>query len=431
MADYIEGPQKTDAGKLKKEVNRREFLRSGLLTIAAGAIAATGTYEGIGYIGKNLGEILVDADKEVKKMALDIKSLYGSLERKMADETRQLKDSYASGRLKIYEELGIASPQELSELEGIIQTNEAFEKEYGLVQRLAIFKDRINTRLAGIDSSTEEIQPGFLQRINDSSRKLFGMKAGEEGKYERDMKRKRLYDLCQVYDTNEDNRTAEVEVLKKVNGYLAMSNLSKEERVFYESLKEEQKRSGEGDLRKFITEYETNGGRKQVLENLRSSIETSEEVFGKIQENKIYISNLQELLKEGIDLGKQIREQKSTEFAVYEQRIQSKVTELRGSVDRIINELEDKGYLISTRQEEIDRGTFIGPYARKFGEAIVPIQKIGAVIAGGLAAIVALRTTNRGKKLRVCEKALNTAVDMNNQAVDAYDSATKPENLKP
>ncbi len=419
----MEELQKINAQALKNRMNRRELFKDGALALAAGALAGAGSYAGLRYLGKSLGKILSDADRQVKELAIDIKVLSGSLERKMAKETRELRDSYTSGKLRVYEELGIATPQELSELERIIKTSEAFEAEYGFVERLNIFRDRITRKLSGIDNASENLQPGFMKRINDSSRKLFGMKTGEEGVKEREAGKERIDSLCRIYDTNEDNRTAETEVLKKINSYLENNSLPEEERELYSFLKQEYQREGKKEyLKEFIRNYGTYSEQNQLLANLINSINESEDIYSRIQENKKYISSLQGLLQEGIELKTRIRAQTPEEFGKYEQQIQAKVGELRKSVDGIIEELERKGYDIETRQEAINKGTFVGPYLKRLNDTWNPVRDLGSIILGSLAAAATLHNRNKSRRLRAYRKAFDSAVETNNSNVDAYNS---------
>jgi len=428
----MEKPQRIDARALKKGISRRAVLKDIALAVGLGSLVGTSAHVGLGYLGQRFEDILVDADKQVKELAIDIRALSGYLERKMAQETRELKESYTSGKLSMYEELGIATPQELSELESIIKTSEAFEAEYGFVERLKIFKDRVTRKLSSVDSASESVQPGFMKRVNDSSRKLFGMKTGEEGAREQEARRKRLDALCGVYDTNEDNRVAETEVLKRINNYLENGEIPKEEKELYEFLRGEYQKEGSKEhLRDFIRNYETYGKRKELLTNLRDSLNAAEEVYQKIQENRKYVSDLQGILKKGIELKTRIREQSPKEFGAYEEQIQAKVGELRAGVDGIIQELESKGYEIDTREEAIERGTSLSPYLRRFSDVWNPVRIVGGVVAGGAAALGAFYARNRGRESRAYKRALNVAVESNNQAVDAYDSlAEQQQDLK-
>ena len=143
-------------------------------------------------------------------------------------------------------------------------------------------------------------------------------------------------------------------------------------------------------------------------------------MYKRIQENRKYVSELQGLLKEGIELKTEIRERKSRE---YEEEMLAKVREFKSRVDGLIQGIEQKeGYDIDTREESINRGTPLSPYLRKFSDIWNPIRIAGGIVAGGLAAAGAFYVRNRGRESRSYKQALNVAVDRNNQAVDAYDS---------
>jgi len=398
----MEPAQKINPKVLRKEISRRYLLRNAVAATATGIAAGVAVNSGLGYVGKKLEAIIASADREVAELTLDVKSLCGALDKKLARETEELKKHYTEGRLKIYEERGIATPAEIKGLEEAIKQNEEFAKHYNFAERAKIFKDRLEKRFlemrsatSKVDARTEKYQVGPQRKFNEYLRKIAGMKTGKEGELERKRKRQelesaknRMTALCKVYDTNEDNRIAELEVTKGINQYLKREDLSVEERELYDFLKQEYAKQGsKTHLREFIQNYDHYDPNNQIMLKLRASLQNVETIYGKIQENREYMDKLHGILQEGILLKTKIREQSNESFARHEEQIGDKVNELRSSVDGVISELESKGYDIKTRQEIIDEGVFSGPYTAKLKELIGPI-KLG--VSGVIGAVAGL-----------------------------------------
>ena len=360
----------------RTKMSRRNFIKAGLKGGAAYAVARLTS----GYLGGIIKDIIAGAEKEIREMALDIKALSGSLERQIEKETRTLKESYSSGKLKIFEELGIADPAEISQFEKIIENSENLMDHYSFAERASIFKDRINKKLITLDAKLESYQPGAMKKINDGIRGIFGKKTGKEGEAYRASFRKRLNSLCSIYDTNEDNRIAEAKVLEKLNEYVKNSkSLQPEERRLYEFLKGEYEEEGDKEhLRNFIKNYNAYSGETQVLLSLKDQITESEKLYENIKENKQYIEKLQGLLQEGIELKQNVREKSKEEFEKHEKEIKTSIKDLKDSVYGVIKELKSKGYDIETRADYINKGTF----AKAADSVINPIVEFGSLAAG-------------------------------------------------
>ena len=415
--------EKVDAKAIKKGISRRNFLKDSMISAVIGTAAGLGTKEGLDYFGEKLSEIGIEADKKIKELGIDIQALSGSLERKLSYETQELKKHYTEGRLKIYEEIGIATPQELSQLEELIKNSEDFEKHYVFSERARIFKDRIDKRLLSLDDKAESMQPGFMRKLNDYMRDIAGKKTGIEGEKERDSIRKRLKDLCLVYDTNEDNRTAETEVLKDINKYLKTPGLNREEKELYVFLKEEYEKSGSKEqLRDFIENYDNYGERNNLLLKLRASLSDSEAIYSKINENKDYMQKLQGLLKDGIELKKDLRNRNLSEtrgrVAEFDKEMDYKIKELREGVDSVISELENKGYEIDARKEKIDRGTFLGYFTKEINSLLKPINSTVSVGAGCLATLLAFNSRRKTRKKRTYQAGFEQVVERHNEMID-------------
>jgi len=399
---------------LKKKFHRRELLKDSTIAGGVGAAVGAAAYVGLDFIGNNFRGVIAQAEREVRELALDVRELSGSLEKKLVLEREQLEEHYTQGILKIYEELGIATPAEIAEIDKIIENYEEFEQHYNFAERARIFKDRIDRRLLALDETLESYQPESLISINDAIRRAFGKPTGEEGMKQRKQIKERLEVLCAVYDTNSNNKIAQTEVLKTLNNYLENAELSEEEKGLYEFLKQEAQKGNEENIRHFINNYDSYSVSQDVLLKLRASLSEAEGLYGKIQENKSYIMNLQDLLKQGIALKQEVRDKSAQEVVEYKEQIDKRINEFRESVDNVINELEEKGYDIVTREEFISRGS----YARALDAMITPVVTGGSLFFGALAGLFAFRERTKGRKVRALNKALGSVVDDYNNLAD-------------
>lgn len=410
--------QKIDEKSLRKRMSRRTFFKESGKSIGAAALTGTASFYGLDFVAGRVNNIMQDAEREIRKLALDVKALSGSLERKLAEETKQLEQHYTKGRLKIYEDLGIATPAELQEFEKIIKTSEEFEAYYNFAERAKEFKDRVDRRLLSLDEKLESYQPGFMKGINDKIRQAFGKPYGEEGKRTRTAIRERLETLCRIYDTNEDNKKAEVQVLKKLNEYIEKTpDITPEEKELLEFLRDQYKRGDRSkELKEFIRNYQNYGERNESLIKLRNSLTQAEALYGRIKENKQYITRLQDLLKQGISLQEKARAQAPREFEVHKQEIDKKVKTLTDSVDNVILELKRKGYPIETREDYSSKGTF----SKAMGNIIKPLVYMGtaaaSLLAGGLTAYTGFKT----RKIKTAKATLRHVIKEHDSLAEKY-----------
>ncbi len=421
MENKYQRAQKLDEKSLKRRLSRRDFLKSSGKSITTGMVTGGLCFLGLDYAGKRILGVVCDAEKEIKKLGLDIKALSGSLERKLASETEALERHYTNGKLGVYEELGIATPAEISEFEKIIEDGEEFEAHYIFAERAREFKDRIDRRLLSLDDVLESKQPGFMRSINDTIRSALGKKSGTEGQAYRTVIKQRLTELCKIYDANEDNKTAEVQVLRKLNDYIEHSpQLIDEEKDLLEFLRDQYKKEGSKEhLKNFIKNYETNSDRNETLLKLRASLSESERLYGAIQDNKKYLTRLQTLLKDGIELKQKIRERVPEEFETYRKQIEEKVNGLRGSVDEIIGELKTRGYDIETREDFVNKK---GIFSSSIESIVRTVESVGSLSVGALATGLAYLRYRRNAKQRVLNSALKEAVRRHNDLADSHNN---------
>ncbi|MEN9626384.1 MAG: hypothetical protein RL557_712 [archaeon] len=412
---------KLDAKKLKKKFSLKALLTDAALSGVVGTALGAGSFLGLNYLGNTLTGTFRNAEREIRELSLDVKELSGSLENKLVEERKKLEQQYTEGALQIYEELGIATPAETKEIETIIKNYEEFEKHYDFAERAKTFKDRIDRKLLTLDEKLESYQPEVLRGVNDQIRKLFGKPTGEKGKEFRKDVKTRLDSLCAIYDVNSDNRKAQAEVLKTINRYLQDSSLSDEEKALYSFLKDQHTQAGnEDNIRNFIQDYGTYSERQATLLQLRESITEAEEVYGKIRENKQYITGLQGLLKEGIDLKQKVREKSAGEVTAYKKQIDNEISSLQGAVKGVVTELKRKGYDIETREDAKGKQT----YSTLFERQLHPLINAASIIMGVAGAMFTFRELSKGRKMRALNKALEYAVNAHNSIVDNYTDLT-------
>jgi len=417
LAEYV-----TKKG-LVKRATRRDFLKTVGLATVGGLVTGYGSRKGMDYLGGKLLDIIDTSEREIRLLARDVQVLSGAVEQKLAQETAKLEDMYTKGQFRKFADLGIADPAEISEFEEILKNSEEFEKRYSFTKRTGEFVDRINNRILSVDRKLEEQQPGFLQGLNDvmrEARRAVGEKIlGREivaGTYT-----KKLNALCEIYDTNEDNRVAEGKVLEKINDYLRTDKaLLTEERELFAFLKNQyEQEGGSGRVKEFVKSYNKTDARSDALIKLKANIAEAETLYGQIKENKVYIQRLQGYLKEGISLEEEVRAKRAVEFSKQKAEVDQKVLKLKESVDDIIKELKAKGYEIETRQDIANKKTW-GPYARQAMELLHPLTSWAPHIVGGLTAVITWHLRRKSQKLRNTDAALEDLAGKHNELSDKY-----------
>ncbi len=358
-----------DPEGVEKRITRRQTLFDILLCVGAGAAATYGLKEGFDYAEEQLLAFAGQVDREIARAKLDLIALSGAVERRLAEQTDKLEEQYSQGKLRIFEELDLMSPADAKKLEELIKNSRDFEQHYNVAERLRIAKDRIDQRILNLDETAEAMMPRAVRDFNDDLRKLLGVASGEEGRRQRKNVRDRLNELCSLYDVNENNRIAQTAVLEKLNEYANNSaELDAEEREVFRFLADQYKREGgAGDVRKFIMNRESFNPRNEAYLRLRAHVSECERLYTEIKENSKYLGDLQTLLKDGIRQVNDVRVSSASEFAQHRADIQSKVDELRESVDAIVGELKGKGYNIETREDVMTEAERNGVY----GKAVV------------------------------------------------------------
>lgn len=398
--------------------SRRDFSKTLVLSFFAGVGMWGGSQYGLRKAGNRLAEVITGAEREILRLSADLKSLSGIVEQRLALQTRELESQYSKGKLRMYEQLGIASPAELREFEEIIKASKEFEAHYHFAERAQIFKDRIDKRLLSIDEAMESSQPQALQGINDLIRGALGKDPGQKGSSYRAQIKARLDELCAVYDANEDNRIAQAKVLQRLNQYIALGkNLPEEELELYRFIKDQAiKDPHNSRVRGFIKNYPSFDSRNESLLKLRAYLSRAEGLYGQIRQNQSYIMNLQRLLKDGIALKEQIRSKSAEEFSSYKMQFDGKVAELTHEVDGVIIDLKKKGYDIETRDDYINSGV----YSQLFRGLIDSTVSWLSGIAGFLTGIGTYRARAKSSRIRAAEAATSFAVEKHNDLVEAY-----------
>jgi hypothetical protein len=386
-----------------KTMDRRRFLKSVGISLAYGAALGTGANLGIGYLEDKLVGSLAAVEREVRELTLDVRALSGALENKIFTETEILKETYTSGKLGLLQELGIASQSDLDDIEKIIKNSEEIVEHYDVIERLRIYKDRIDNRLLSIDQKVEDSVP-ILNSPNDFIRRTLGKETGEKGRKQRAAVGRRIEGLCRIYDTNENNRIAEGKILERLNQYLAnLKDLTPEEREMYIFLKDQYTSEGnKGHLKDFIKNYNPNNADQVAQISLRNYITEVEKLYESVVESKGYALRLQDTLKEGIKLKEEVRGKSIEEFAEDEKAINAKIYELRSVVDQTIDELKEKGYDIETREDYMAKSV-VGDAV---SSVITPFRVAASLIIGVYAAGTQYLQRNTKDKMLEAQEAL-------------------------
>jgi hypothetical protein len=407
--------EQLNAKELVKSKSRREFLKEVAAALGVGAATGFGANYGLGYLADSLVKGIAEAERQVRETVADLSALVGNVERKLAAQVDQLEKHYNANVFRKYEALGIADPADIKQFEKILADAKKFEDYYSFSERAREFKDRIDRRILTLDEKLEGMQPPFMRDINDAVRALFGKPTGKAGEEYRKAFRQRLDSLCAIYDINENDRIAQIEVIKKINEFLSNSeklNLSQNERDLYLNIKKEyEKEGGNMRVKDFIRSYNNASANSETLRKLKAHVEEAEKLYAKIMENKDYVIKLQGLLNDGIKQAEDLRSKSQQDFAMHRKEISDKIGELKGAVDSTIKELKNKGYDIETREDYINKGTFTS----KAKEAAAKTVPIISTVLGSIAAIITGRYVHKSNKLRATNAALEEVVDKYNK----------------
>ncbi len=373
--------------------DRRRFLKTAGISLGYGALLGTGANLGIGYLERKLVGAFAATEREIRELTLNLRALSGAIEDKISKETQTLKETYNSGKLGTLEELGIASAQDLKDIEQIIENSEKIVEHYDVLERLRIYKDRIDNKLLSIDSKVEDSVPG-VNGVGDLIRFTMGKDTGKKGQDTRAALKRRVSALCQIYDTNENNMIAEGKVLEKLNQYLSgIKDMPLEERGLYMFLRDQYATQGSKEhLKTFIKNFDSYSQDQEVLLRLRAYITEIEGVYGKVVESKDYALKLQDALKKGIKLKEDVRSKSAEEFAEQERAINSSIYELKSIVDGTIAELKQKGYDIETREEYMGKSVV--------GDAVSAIVDPFRIAAGVIIGLYAAGTHYLGRRTK-------------------------------
>ena len=338
--------------------------------------------------------------------------------------------------------------------EEIVENFEKYADHYDSMERLRILGDRLGKRVLqlrqkvdrvgvpldrAVDDELERYQPDFLKGLKDQVRKVFaknGRKATDQEVQayfdDREARIDKLQSLCKLYDVNEDNRIAQTEITKTINGYLERVDLIPEERDMYEFLSDEFKKTGgdsecTGNLVDFIQSYDRYDPNNSTRLGLITSIKDAERLHKQIQANKEDVQKLQEYLDDGIKQKQTIREQSTADFKRLEDDVNKEITRLRTGVDGVIAEFEGReGRDIETRREYIDTPYITADtleWLDNQGGKYVSIST--GITAGALTMGSLLWILGKKRKIRAQGDALKTAEAINKRNHTRYQDATQ------
>jgi len=168
-----------------------------------------------------------------------------------------------------------------------------------------------------------------------------------------------------------------------LNELIEKDTLSPEEKDLYELLKQAYQKGGpKGSLREFVMNYDTLNEKDSLHFDLKAAIQETEKDYNGLKQAKDHALTLQGYHKQGLELQEQIRRQTPEEFRSSGEQIQERYEVISGGVAKVIGELKGIGYDIVTKQEQMDRGTFMRGYFQRFGEAWKPVRNYGSLGVG-------------------------------------------------
>ena len=400
-----------------EKFGRRELFSRFIGALTTGAIAGGITYMGADYAFSNIGDALEFAEKELRETKLDLETLSGNVERNLKEQREIFQSDYEEGSLDEYVALGITDANEVKEFEYILNNLDKLEDEYNIRERLQIYKDRVDTRILALDSSIDEHKPGAVRRIDNGIRRIFGQRSGTEGDAYRGAIKNRLGILCDIYDTNEDNRVAQTKVMEKINEYLENTGkMTYEERGMLRFLQQQYQKESDGEtLRQFITNYDKFAGTDQTLLRIRGYLDDLESTYDLISSNKDRMLSLQDLLDRTLVVKREARDTFARAYEGYEQEVEMirpilddldpLKTALYASIDDFNTQYPDDK--IITRDAYINSTPLTNALRGKFDWV-----KLGAAgVMGALFSILSWKDGRLLSKKKVLQQGLGAAVD--------------------
>ncbi|MBD3252255.1 hypothetical protein GF386_00815 [Candidatus Pacearchaeota archaeon] len=416
---------------------RRKFLISG----GVGAAVATIT----GYLLDRLGDsalgALVDAEKQYKDLEQKALTLAGALNRKIDSEVREFEEEYVQGRLGLLVDYELADPADLKDLTEKIEKVGEYADHYDFAERGRIALDRLADKLYGVGSDIydrtpdvgKDLEHSWFDRLARGLAKATGQeyepRTREQGAELTKTFRARIRNLCDIYETNEDNLRAQTEVLRDINDYVARTpELSPEERQLYEFIRDEYEKANSGDefrrdsLREFITGYGRNfdsvDARNRVLlrarESLLRTFDEAEVVYERIRDDKKSLSELQELLDEGISLVEKERTQFRQKTLAYNHEIDERYHRISDYLDGIISDLEGRGIDIETMEETRNSG-FLTTRRDMLTRHEGKIAYILGALVGALFGLRTYHSIGKGDELKASKRALEAVAEKGNR----------------
>ncbi|MBW3003551.1 twin-arginine translocation signal domain-containing protein [Candidatus Woesearchaeota archaeon] len=376
--------EKLDAKQVEKKFSRRDFLKRAAVSAGTGVAGGVAANYGLGKLADELVKAVDFGEKEYRELELNLYALKGGIEDRMATAADKLRTHHrqTKGILRKID------PDEFHKYDTIIKNCDSFREHYDFTERARIFKDRIDQKLYRLGSALYNSTPGFWQKnVNDRVSKLFlGDTAEQAQKQHYEVFVKRLDQLCEVYNANENNRIAETKVLERLDQMINAA--SAREKAALKHLRMNWK----------------SGAKEDVI--ARAGLLKAGNLYARIGEARDYMLKFQDLLKKGLELKAQLRKGHETD-----------VKDLNTQVNTMITELKGKSYSIETRQDYINSG-WIAQYVRDFADRFVP--QLSAVLGLG-AAGTTLWYTGKNKKERALRAALTDTVDKYNGLVDKYE----------
>lgn len=420
-----------DVGAVRKGISRRNFLQRAAFSTAAGALTGIGTDRAARYVAKAASELVAYFEKNMRTIAVNLEEATGVLEKRVASGQSDLKEAYKHPDLKAYQELDLATQEDISGLGRIVENCDEQIDHYDFVENLNIAYDRFRNQLLDVGSDLYSVQDwegrrkvdqGIGMWIQKEAARLTGTKLPEDQESRMNLAiaaKKRLEELCATYNANSDLRRAIPPTIEKLNQYLTDSQLSGPEREFYSSMKTEfQSGNHTETLAEFMKNHENFG------QEAESFLTNKKADYEQVKKSKEHVLALQEKLRKGILIKQELREQTNESFAAYYDQFRTRVDSHVNEVDQSVEELKAMSYDIKTRADEINQDTL----RRNFDRAMDSVIKYSGLVVGTLAALGAYRLSGSRNRARIEKRVTDHVAKEANERGRAY-NALQEQNL--
>jgi hypothetical protein len=411
---------------LTKKYTRRNFLKTTILGLGTGITSYIGLDLGINKISNHIIQTVKLAEEEISELNLNLHTLYRKIEEDIEIEKGTLDNNYQKVKeiltARPFKDIQHETEININDIEQLIINLEKIESHYSFKEKVEIFIDKINKKLVTLDQKVEKYYPNILKKGNDFLRDKSKQISGEERKDYSNNLSKKLDDLCQIYNTNESQQIAETKILEKLNNELrTIEKLDYKEKQILLFLRNEYLKQGDkSHLKEFITnynDYNLNQEQKMTLLSLKSYLTNMQEINSQIKSDKKFLLELQDNLKQGINLKEEIRKIKTQDYSKQIKEFDSQISKINTNYESILTEIKKKQIEVKNKEEKIKSGQ----YSNMLKESFDPIKKYLPI---GLATVLGSATIILHEKYtgQIQTKAYKSAAK---EAIQSYNNLAK------